>query len=104
MDVGTLQLHETIRGNPSVTSYEQTDIRKFPSKVYDVIVCDVSFISLREIVPELARFANGTTDIFLLFKPQFEVGRDQLRKTGVPKDKKIVEQKLAEFEAFLTEQ
>ncbi len=113
-------MHDKIKNNPRVTSYEQTDIRKFPSschpggvvardlvsekKVYDIITCDVSFISLKEIIPELARFAHEDTEIFLLFKPQFEVGREQLRKTGVPKDKKIVEEKLGEFEIFLSEQ
>lgn len=104
VDVGTDQLHEKIRTHPGVTSYEQMDIRKFLSKKYDFITCDVSFISLREIIPELERFANKNTDIFLLFKPQFEVGRENLRKTGVPKDKKIVEKKLAEFEVCLSEQ
>lgn len=104
VDVGTDQLHETIKKNPRVTSYEQMDIRKFSPKQYDIIVCDVSFISLRDIIPELERFAGIDTEIFLLFKPQFEVGREHLRKTGVPKDKKIVEQKLGEFELFLVEQ
>ncbi len=104
VDVGTYQLHEKIRTHPGVMSYEKMDIRKFLSKKYDFITCDVSFISLREIIPELERFANKNTDIFLLFKPQFEVGRENLRKTGVPKDKKIVEKKLWEFEFFLTEQ
>jgi 23S rRNA (cytidine1920-2'-O)/16S rRNA (cytidine1409-2'-O)-methyltransferase len=120
VDVGTDQLHKTIKNDPRVTSYEKMDIRKFPSSchsggmvarnlvsekgTYDIITCDVSFISLKEIVPELDRFAWLGTDIFLLFKPQFEVGRENLRKTWVPRDKKIVEQKLAEFEIFLHEQ
>ena len=61
---------------------------------YDIIVCDASFISLYEIVDFIFLVANTDTKIILLYKPQFEVGRDQLRKTGVPKDLKIVEQKI----------
>jgi predicted rRNA methylase YqxC with S4 and FtsJ domains len=41
--------------------------------MYDVITIDVSFISLREIVPVLPRFTKADTDIYLLYKPQFEV-------------------------------
>ncbi len=106
VDVGTDQLHEKIKNDPRVSSFEKTDIRKFsgtchPGGTYDIITCDVSFISLAEIIPDILRFLDKNTDIFLLFKPQFEVGRANLRKTGVPKDKKIVEQKLKEFEQLL---
>jgi len=98
VDVGSNQLHESIRSNPKVSSYEQTDIRDFAKQnngiFYDIIVCDASFISLYEIVDFIFLVANTDTKIILLYKPQFEVGRDQLRKTGVPKDLKIVEQKI----------
>lgn len=106
VDVGTDQLHESIRSDSRVHSYEQTDIRDFAKKpnitAYDIIVCDASFISLYEIIDSILFFANTDTKIILLYKPQFEVGRDQLRKTGVPKDLKIVEQKMREFEKILT--
>lgn len=63
-------------------SYEQTDIREFESEThYDIIVCDASFISLQEIFPSILKFADQSTHIFLLWKPQFEVGRKHLRKT-----------------------
>ena len=115
VDVGTDQLHASIRDDPRVSSYEQTDIRDFnplnlqpskpptfqPSKKYDIITIDVSFISLREIIPEFVRFADGDTDIFLLFKPQFEVGRKHLRHTWVPRSEKIIEASLREFISFL---
>lgn len=82
VDVGTLQLHESIRRDARVSSYENTDIREFfPSKKYDIITIDVSFISLREIVPTLERLLTSNTDIYALYKPQFEVGREHLRKT-----------------------
>lgn len=105
VDVGTDQLHESIRRDPRVTSYEQTDIRNFSSKnTYNIIVCDASFISLREILPSMLELADEHTNLILLYKPQFEVGRENLRKTGVPKDEKIIEKKLTEFGKFLTEQ
>ncbi len=109
VDVGTNQLHEKIKMDPRVSSYEQTDIRKFQPTIqssnhptlYDIIVCDVSFISLGEILADLLRFSDEKTDIFLLFKPQFEVWRQNLRKTGVPRDKEIVKQKMQWFEQLL---
>ena len=105
VDVWTDQLHETLRNDPRVTSYEQTDIRNFSvKKPYDIIVWDASFISLHEILPSILLHANSLTDIILLYKPQFEVGRENLRKTGVPKDEKVVERGLSDFEQFLGEQ
>ncbi|MBP9779156.1 TlyA family RNA methyltransferase [Candidatus Gracilibacteria bacterium] len=109
VDVGTNQLHESIKGDPRVTSYERTDIRTFSptlqlsnqSSIYDIIVCDVSFISLHEIIPDILRFSLIHTNIFLLFKPQFEVGKENLRKTGVPRNGDIVLQRLQEFEQLL---
>jgi 23S rRNA (cytidine1920-2'-O)/16S rRNA (cytidine1409-2'-O)-methyltransferase len=76
VDVGTDQLHEKIRIDTRVTSYEQTDIRDFSGEtIYDIIVCDASFISLSQILDALLSHACLTTNIILLFKPQFEVGK-----------------------------
>ncbi len=99
VDVGTDQLHASIKNNLKVSSYEQTDVRKLatPREPYRIITIDVSFISLTEILTELSRFSDENTEIFLLFKPQFEVGRENLRKTWVPKSEKIIEQALIEF-------
>jgi len=49
----------------------------------------------------LERLATSSTDIYTLYKPQFEVGREHLRKTGVPKDEKIIEKSLVGFVEFL---
>jgi 23S rRNA (cytidine1920-2'-O)/16S rRNA (cytidine1409-2'-O)-methyltransferase len=48
---------------------------------YDLIVCDASFISLTEILPSILALATVDTHIILLWKPQFEVGRENMRKT-----------------------
>jgi 23S rRNA (cytidine1920-2'-O)/16S rRNA (cytidine1409-2'-O)-methyltransferase len=104
VDVGTDQLDTILRSDPRVTSYEQTDIRKFKSeKIYDIIVCDASFISLTEILPSILVFSGNETKIILLWKPQFEVGKENLRKTGVPKNEKIVLEFQKQWEKFLSE-
>lgn len=102
VDVWSNQFHPKLRGHTKVHLYEETDIRIFRNDIpYEVIVCDVSFISLREIIPEIDRLSSPYTEIFLLFKPQFEVGKEQLRKTWVPKDEKIILRALADFRVFL---
>lgn len=104
IDVGTDQLHEHLRLDPRVQSYEQTDIRTFvptESAPYDIIVCDVSFISLIDIIDSILAFADVKTDIILLFKPQFEVGKEYLRKTGVPKTEASIDVAKRRFEEAL---
>jgi 23S rRNA (cytidine1920-2'-O)/16S rRNA (cytidine1409-2'-O)-methyltransferase len=87
-----------------VKSYEQTDIRDFPGEIpYDIIVCDASFISLSQILDAILIHARESTEIILLFKPQFEVGKENLRKTGVPKDETCVSRAMETFEERIKE-
>jgi 23S rRNA (cytidine1920-2'-O)/16S rRNA (cytidine1409-2'-O)-methyltransferase len=78
VDVGTGQLHPDLRGHPRVESLEQTDIRHLPSRLadrrFDLIVGDLSFVSLRLIIPALVPLAAPEAPLVLLVKPQFEVG------------------------------
>lgn len=102
VDVGTNQLHDSLHLDPRVRSYEQTDIREFSSESsYDIIVCDASFISLIVLFPAILRLAHRETHMILLYKPQFEVGSENLRKTGVPKDEVIVSKKMKSWEDFV---
>jgi 23S rRNA (cytidine1920-2'-O)/16S rRNA (cytidine1409-2'-O)-methyltransferase len=76
IDVGTDQLHPTLRTNPAIELHEQTDIRNVMelSEPADIVVIDVSFISLREILPSVARLSTPRTQIVAMAKPQFEAG------------------------------
>lgn len=102
VDVGTDQLHPNLRGNPAIDLREKTDIRNvfLPTEKPDVIVIDVSFISLREILPHIAKELSGpNTQIAAMVKPQFEAGRDQTNK-GVIKNDAVRRQILRDFEAW----
>jgi 23S rRNA (cytidine1920-2'-O)/16S rRNA (cytidine1409-2'-O)-methyltransferase len=101
VDVGTDQLHPSLQGHPKIELHEKTDIRDFiPSVTPDIIVIDVSFISLRDILPHLAREASGpNTKIAAMVKPQFEAGRNQTRK-GVIKNDAVRRQILKDFELW----
>jgi 23S rRNA (cytidine1920-2'-O)/16S rRNA (cytidine1409-2'-O)-methyltransferase len=102
VDVGTDQLHPSLRNNPAIELHEKTDIRDFylPDEKPDIIVIDVSFISLREILPHLAQNLCGEhTVIAAMLKPQFEAGRNQTNK-GIIKNDAVRRQILKEFETW----
>ena len=87
VDVGTDQLHPSLRGNKRIELYEKTDIRDFvPSETPDMVVIDVSFISLRQILPHVAKIVDKNTMIAAMVKPQFEAQRQQLTRGGVVKN------------------
>ncbi len=100
VDVGRDQIHSSLRADERVSVYEQTDIREFDTdKQYGVIVSDVSFISLLHILPSIDRLAAQEADIVLLFKPQFEVGKDTKRDSkGVVTDQAAIDAAMQRFE------
>jgi len=100
VDVGTEQLHPSLRTNKRIELHEKTDIRDFvPSTTPNIVVMDVSFISLREILPHIANLASKDTDIVAMVKPQFEAGRAQVNK-GVIKNDSVRRQILKDFETW----
>lgn len=100
VDVGDNQLHPKLRDHPQIIFFENTDIREFESEGFELIVCDVSFISLRLIIQKI--FELCQREAVLLFKPQFEVGKNVKRnKKGVILDEREVLRALCEFEELL---
>ena len=101
VDVGTDQLHPSLRGDERIELHEKTDIRDFVTdQAIDIIVGDVSFISLREILPHVAKsLMQPSTQLVAMVKPQFEAGRGQVNK-GVIKNDKVRRQILADFEEW----
>ena len=101
VDVGSEQLHISLRKDARVSLYEGTDIREFKSdKTYGVITCDVSFISILKIIDDIDRLSSKDCDIVLLYKPQFEVGKDVKRDSkGVVQDLDAIARRKEEFEA-----
>lgn len=101
VDVGTNQLHAKLRKDPRVELHEQTDIRAidYLSETPDIIVIDVSFISLREILPHLSKLSTKQTQIVAMLKPQFEAGKHQINK-GVIKNDKMRRDVIKDFETW----
>lgn len=104
VDVGYGQLDWKLRGDDRVTVVERTNIRYVTREVlpaaFDLIVIDVSFISLKIVVPVLAPFLKTRGQIVTLVKPQFEVGRSQVGKGGVVRDAGLHEEVVNELRAF----
>jgi 23S rRNA (cytidine1920-2'-O)/16S rRNA (cytidine1409-2'-O)-methyltransferase len=104
VDVGTDQLHPSLHGDIRIELHEKTDIRDFSttskSIKVDIIVADVSFISLRYILPSLKSLSGPQTIMIMMCKPQFEAGKDQTNK-GIIKNSAIRRKILSDFETWL---
>jgi 23S rRNA (cytidine1920-2'-O)/16S rRNA (cytidine1409-2'-O)-methyltransferase len=89
VDVGRGQLHEKLRQDPRVRLLERTNARALTRKAVpesiELVVIDVSFISLRQVLPAVSEVAGGAP-VVALVKPQFEVGREDVGKGGVVRD------------------
>jgi 23S rRNA (cytidine1920-2'-O)/16S rRNA (cytidine1409-2'-O)-methyltransferase len=98
VDVGSDQLHPSLRSDSRVSVFENTDIRTFaPEKTYDIVTCDVAFIPLELVLDSIARLSSRY--IVILFKPQFQVGREVKRdKNGVVKDNQAIGKAMIRFE------
>ncbi len=101
VDVGKDQLHVSLRNNEKLSLHEETDIREFQSDdAFELITCDVSFISILQITDDIDRLSQNGTDIVILYKPQFEVGKDVKRDSkGVVQDLDTIARRKEDFEA-----
>jgi 23S rRNA (cytidine1920-2'-O)/16S rRNA (cytidine1409-2'-O)-methyltransferase len=103
VDVGRDQLHPRLRARPEIVSLEATDIRTLEAPRIapaDVVVIDVSFISLRLVLPAALALAAPRAELVALIKPQFEAPRRH-RKRGVVRDPAVHAAVCAEIEAFV---
>lgn len=93
VDVGTGQLAASLKADPRVTDLEKTDIRLLsPERLPetpDFAACDVSFVSLRLVMPAIAALLSPAGEAVVLIKPQFEAGRAAVGKGGIVRDPKV---------------
>ncbi|MBF0101121.1 MAG: TlyA family RNA methyltransferase [Desulfobacterales bacterium] len=104
IDVGYGQLAWKIRQDPRVITIERTNIRfmttdQIPERI-DIVTIDVSFISLKLVVPVVLQFCNPLSYILALIKPQFEVGKGMVGKKGIVKDPDLHHQVNEELSNF----
>ena len=100
LDVGTNQLHASLRNVPRISILENTDIRDVSSKLielFDLVVVDVAFISIEKIIKDIEITAKKGGDIILLYKPQFEAGKRNISKNGLVKKETDIQKMLSNF-------
>lgn len=107
VDVGRCQLHPSLARDPRVTSREATDIRRLDSGAMPgpvaLVTVDVSFISLRLVLPELVRHMGEDAWLVALVKPQFEVGRAHIGRGGIVRDETAALASLAAIRGLVVE-
>ena len=103
VEVGTEQLHPSLRGNSQIELHEQTDIRHIEhlSAEPDIVLIDVSFISVRDILPHLLGLVSRQTLIVAMVKPQFEAQQSSMKHKGVIKNDTMRRQILKDFETWV---
>jgi 23S rRNA (cytidine1920-2'-O)/16S rRNA (cytidine1409-2'-O)-methyltransferase len=103
IDVGHEQLHPSLRGHPKIVSMEETDIRSFEGKRLpmrpDVVVIDVSFISLKAVLPVALSLAAAPMHLLALIKPQFEASRKH-SKRGIIRNAMVHQEICDDIAAF----
>jgi len=106
VDVGYGQIAWTLRQNNRVIVIERSNVRYLTQKkipeLVDLITIDVSFISLKIVVPELLKFLKKKGFIIALIKPQFEVGKGKVGKKGVVRDTRLHDEVIDDLSAFFS--
>jgi 23S rRNA (cytidine1920-2'-O)/16S rRNA (cytidine1409-2'-O)-methyltransferase len=103
IDVGRGQLHTSLHHHPKIVSMEETDIRSLEGKRLparpDIVVIDVSFISLKMVLPVALSLAAAPMHLLALIKPQFEAARKH-SKRGIIRDAAVHQEVCADIAAF----
>ncbi len=104
IDVGTNQLAWKIRSDPRVDSRENYNARYLEfdhfNTYFDIMVMDVSFISIKLILPALQKVMKVGTELVVLFKPQFEVAKEWVQEGGIVRDQEIAQSVMSETVAW----
>ncbi len=107
VDVGTNQLHWQLRSDPRVVSMEHTNLRNWdPGRIPEccrLLVADLSFISLRLVIPPILESLTPDAEAILLVKPQFEAGRGDVGVGGIVRDPAVHLRVVSEIWAFFNE-
>lgn len=103
VDVGTNQLHPSLRTDKRIELHEQTDIRNFikPKQAIDMVLIDVSFISQRLILPKILELCSPKTQVVTMLKPQFETTGNMQKNRGIIKNEKVRRQIMKDFEIWV---
>jgi 23S rRNA (cytidine1920-2'-O)/16S rRNA (cytidine1409-2'-O)-methyltransferase len=105
VDVGYGELHMTLRNDQRVTIFERTNARNLPNfdKIIEFAVMDVSFISVKKILPSLFETIRPEAEILVLVKPQFEANRSEILKGGVVRDSRVHARTVVEIGIYAME-
>jgi 23S rRNA (cytidine1920-2'-O)/16S rRNA (cytidine1409-2'-O)-methyltransferase len=107
VDTGREQFHYSLRTHPKITLMEAQDVRNLTMtqipKPVELVVIDVSFISLSLVLPAALQFCASNADVIALIKPQFEVGKANIGKGGIVKDETLYESVFTRITAQLNE-
>ena len=108
VDVGHDQLHERLKGSDRVVSMEGVNARNLTAEMIpepiDLLVSDVSFVSVTKVLAAPLGLCASSADAVILFKPQFEVGRQNVGKGGIVHDQAAIDAALTEVIAFMADQ
>lgn len=101
VELGSNQMHPSLINNPKIELHEKTDILTFQTTdKIDIVLIDVSFISLRQILPKVGELSHKKTLIVAMVKPQFEAKNSSIMHKGVIKNDKLRRQILQDFEEW----
>ena len=107
VDVGKNQLHKKLINNLNIVNIPQTNARYLNQKIIpelvNIIVCDVSFISMKKVIlPSLPLLEKNSGIVIALIKPQFELEKQENRKNGIVIDKKIHQKICSDYENWFS--
>lgn len=104
VEAGTDQLHPSLHNNPKIELHEKTDIRDFKTdQKVDMVLIDVSFVSLQAILPSVLTLCNKNTKVVAMAKPQFEANNQAQKHKGVIKNDAIRRDILKNLEVWIQE-